>query len=247
VRRLAFRVLYAFLMIAIFFVGAWLAFQRSIVGRSVPVPELVGKALPEAIRIAHDSGLKVDDQAARARNDERIPRNLILSQQPESGSLAKPSQVIHVVVSLGPKELRSPDLAGLPPRAASLLLAQDSLQLGAVSWYRDRDARIGIVAQDPEAEAAVGKNAAIAVLTNRGLPETRYVMPDVVGRDAEQVRARLELYGFRVGSARYETYEGVPANTILKQFPPAGAPLTTREVVSVTVARAADAAAPVLP
>jgi len=212
----------------------------------VPVPELVGKSLSEAIRIAHDSGLQVDEQASRARNDERIGRNLVLTQQPESGSLAKPSQIVRVVLSLGPRELRSPDLAGLPPRAAALRLAQDSLQLGAVSWYRDRTARVGIVAQDPEADAPVTKNAAIAVMTNRGLPETRYVMPDVVGRDAEQVRARLELYGFRVGSARFETYEGVPANTILKQFPPAGAPLSTKEVVSVTVSRAADAS-PVLP
>lgn len=231
-------------MMAIFVGGAWFAFQRSIVGRSVPVPELTGKTLADAIRIAHDSGLQVDEQGGRARNDDRIPRNMILSQQPDSGSLAKPSQVIHVILSLGPRELRSPDLAGLPPRAASMRLAQDSLQLGAVSSYRDSVARVGIVAQDPEAEAAVPKNGAIAVLTNRGLPETRYVMPDLVGKDAEQIRARLERYGFRVGSARYETYEGVAPNTILKQFPPAGSPLSTRDVVSVTVSRAADAAPP---
>ena len=243
-RRVLFRVLYAFLMLAIFVGGAWLAFEHSIVGRSVPVPELVGKSLPEAIRVAHDFGLRVDEQASRARNDDRIARNLVLTQQPESGSLAKPAQVIHVVLSLGPRELRSPDLTGLPPRAASMRLARDSLQLGALSWYRDPVARIGIVAQDPEPETPLTKNGAIAVLTNRGLPETRYVMPDVVGKDAEQVRTRLERYGFRVGSARFETYEGVAPNTILKQFPPAGSPLSSREVVSVTVSRAADAPPP---
>jgi eukaryotic-like serine/threonine-protein kinase len=245
VRRVLFRILYAFLMIAIFLGGAWLAFERSIVGRSVPVPELVGKSLPEAIRIAHDAGLKVDEQVARARNDDRIPKNLVLTQVPESGSLAKPSQVIRVVLSLGPRELRVPDLAGLPPRAAALRLAQETLQLGPVSWYRDPVARIGIVAQDPEAETPAGKNASIAVLTNRGLPETRYVMPDLVGKDAEQMRARLEMYGFRVGSARFESYEGVPPNTILKQFPIAGSALSSREVVSVTVSRASDASGPV--
>jgi serine/threonine-protein kinase len=242
VRRVLFRILYALLLVAIFLGGAWLAFQRSIVGRSIPVPELVGKSLSEAIRIAHDAGLKVDEQVTRARNDERIPKNLVLFQAPEGGSLAKPSQVIRVVLSLGPRELRIPDLAGLPPRAAALRLAQESLQLGAVSWYRDSAARVGIVAQDPDAEAAAGKNAPVAVLTNRGLPETRYVMPDLVGKDAEHIRGRLEAYGFRVGSARYESYEGVPPNTILKQFPPAGSPLSSREVVSVTVSRASDAA-----
>ena len=50
-------------------------------------------------------------------------------------------------------------------------------------------------------------------------------MPDLVGQDAEQVRRRLESFGFRVGSARFEAYEGVAPNTVLKQFPPAGFPI----------------------
>src|SRR5262249_24907328 len=151
----------------------------------------------------------------------------------EAGSLAKPAQVVRVVLSLGPRQIRVPDLTGLSPRAAALRLSQDSLELGAVSPVRDAGARVGILAQNPEPEAATGKNCAVEVLTNRGLGETRYVMPDLIGRDAEQVKARLEAAGFRVGSARYESYEGVPADTILKQFPPAGYPLTTREVVSL--------------
>lgn len=243
-RRVLFRVVYVFLLVVIFLGGAWLAFESSIVGRSVTVPDLVGKSLPEAIRISHDAGLQVDEQAGRARNDDKIPRNLVLTQSPDSGSLAKPSQLVRVVLSLGPRELRVPELSGLPPRAAALRLAQETLQLGALSWYRDPTARIGIVAQDPEPEFPVGKNAPIAVLTNRGLPETRYVMPDLVGKDAELMRSRLEAYGFRVGSARFESYEGVPPNTILKQFPTAGSPLSSKEVVSVTVSRASDTSFP---
>ncbi|MEP6802309.1 MAG: PASTA domain-containing protein [Acidobacteriota bacterium] len=246
-RRVLFRVFYVFLLVAIFLGGAWFAFESSIVGRSITVPELVGKSLPEAIRIAHDAGLQVDEQAGRARNDEKIPRNLVLTQVPDSGSLAKPAQLVRVVLSLGPSELRVPDLSGLPPRAAALRLAQETLQLGALSWYRDANARIGIVAQDPEPDFPVAKNAPVTVLTNRGLPETRYVMPDLVGKDAELMRSRLEAYGFRVGSARFESYEGVPPNTILKQFPPAGSPLSSKEVVSVTVSRASDAGFPPVP
>jgi serine/threonine-protein kinase len=241
--RLVFRVVYALLLVAIFLGGAWLAFERSIVGRSVAVPDLAGKPVLDAIRIAHDVGLKVEEQTGRARNDDRIGKDLILSQDPEAGSLAKPSQVVRVVLSLGATQLRVPDLTGLPPRAAALRLAQESLQLGSVSWYRDPATRIGISAQDPEPEAPAARNAAVEVLTNRGAVETRYVMPDLVGRDAEQMRAVLASHGFRVGSARYETYEGIAANTVLKQFPSPGAPISSRDVVSLTVSRPAEAAA----
>jgi hypothetical protein len=245
--RVLFRVGYTLLLLAIFVGGAWLAFEKSIVGRSVTVPDLSGKTLSEAARIGHDAGLTVEEEAGRARSDDKTPAGRVLLQNPESGSLAKPAQVVRVVLSLGPRQLRVPDLTGLSPRSAALRLAQDSLELGAVSSVRDAGARVGILAQNPEPDIAVAKNSTVEVLTNRGLGEARYVMPDLIGRDAEQVKARLEAAGFRVGSARYESYEGVPADTILKQFPPAGYPLSGREVVSLTVARAGDLAVPTAP
>ncbi len=243
-RRILFRLAYGLLLVAIFLAGAWITFRKSIVGRSVTVPDLVGKSVPEAIRIAQQSGLRLEEQAGRARSDEKIPRGRVLMQQPEGGSLAKPAQAIRVVLSLGPRELRVPELAGLPPRAAALKLNEESLSLGTVSWYRDAVTRVGIVAQDPEADTVGARNVAVAVLTNRGLPETRFVMPDLVGQDADKMRSRLETFGFRVGSARYEAYEGVAPNTILKQFPPAGYPLSSHEVVSLTVSRPAEAVRP---
>lgn len=242
--RILFRLLYGALLGVAFLFAAWLSFRASIVGRSVSVPDLSGKSVPEAIRIAHDVGLRVEEQASRARYDDRVPRHRILIQQPEAGSLAKPGQVLRLVLSLGPRELQVPDLAGLAPRAAALKLARESLQLGAVSWYREADAPAGIVGQNPEPETPATKGSPVEVLTNRGMPELRFVMPDFVGQDAEKVRARLETFGFRVGSARYETYEGVAPNTVLKQFPPAGYPLSRRDVVSLTISQSASAIPP---
>ena len=242
--RVLFRLLYGALLGVAFLFAAWLSFRASITGRSVTVPDLAGKTVPEAIRILHDVGLRVEEQASRARYDDRIPRHCVLIQQPEAGSLAKPGQVLRLVLSLGPRELQVPDLAGLAPRAAALKLARESLQLGAVSWYRDAEAPAGIVGQNPEPETPATKGAAVEVLTNRGMPEQRFVMPDFVGQDADKVRARLETFGFRVGSARYETYEGVQPNTVLKQFPPAGYPLSRRDVVSLTVSQSASAIPP---
>ena len=80
---------------------------------------------------------------------------------------------------------------------------------------------------------------------SRGAADVRILMPDFVGKDAQAVKARLEKFGFRVGSARFEAYEGVAPDTVLKQFPPAGYPLSNREVVSLDrVAPARGAAAP---
>jgi eukaryotic-like serine/threonine-protein kinase len=244
VKRVVFRLFYALLLLAIFLGGAWFSFQKSIVGRSVTVPDLTGKTAEESARIARGVGLQVEEESKRARFDEKIPQGRVLAQSPEAASLAKPSQIVRIIVSLGAAQLKVPDLEGLPPRAAALKLSQQSLQLGTVSWYRDPSAKVGIVAQDPEPEVPVGKNSAVEVLTNRGAPGARYVMPDLIGKDSERMRGTLEAIGFRVGSARYELYEGIAPNTILKQFPPAGYPIGSREVISLTVSRAAETILP---
>jgi serine/threonine-protein kinase len=237
VTRLLFRLFYGTLLVAVFVGAVWFGFRRAIVGRSVTVPDLTSKSPEEAIRAAHIVGLQIEEQGGRARYDERVPRGHVLLQQPEAGSLAKPSQVIRIVLSLGPRELRVPDLSSLAPRAAALKLSRESLELGTVSWYRDPATPPGIVAQDPEADTPAAKGEPVKVLMSRGTSDLRIVMPDFVGKDAQTVKARLEKFGFRVGSARYEVYEGVKPNTILKQFPPAGYPLSNREVVSLTVSR----------
>jgi eukaryotic-like serine/threonine-protein kinase len=242
--RVVFRVLYGALLVAVFLGAVWFGFRRSIVGRSVAVPDLTGKTPDEAMRAALDAGLQIEQQDGRARNDDKIPRGRVLLQQPEAGSLAKPSQAIRVVLSLGPRELRVPDLTGLAPRAAALKLSRESLELGPVSWYRDPAAPPGILAQDPEPDAPGKRGEAIRVLMTRGPADVRILMPDFVGKDASAVKAHLEKFGFRVGSARFEAYDGVAPDTVLKQFPPAGYPLSNKEVVSLTVSRPPDAAAP---
>lgn len=235
--RILFRLLYGTLLLAVFLGAVWFGFRRSIVGRSVTVPEVTGKTPDEALRAALDAGLQLEEQESRARYDDKVPRGKVLLQQPEAGSLAKPSQVIRVVLSLGPRELRVPDLAGLAPRAAALKLSRESLELGPVSWYRDPSTPPGIVAQDPEPDIPAARGDAVRVLMSRGAADVRILMPDFVGKDAQAVKARLEKFGFRVGSARFEAYEGVLPDIVLKQFPPAGYPLSNREVVSLTVSR----------
>jgi serine/threonine-protein kinase len=242
--RVLFRVLYGALLVAVFLGAVWFGFRRSIVGRSVAVPDLTGKTPDEALRAALDAGLQIEQQDGRARYDDKVPRGKVLLQQPEAGSLAKPSQAIRVVLSLGPREIRIPDLNGLAPRAAALKLSRESLELGTVSWYRDPAAPPGILAQDPEPDAPAKRGEAVRVLMSRGAADVRILMPDFVGKDAQAVKAHLEKFGFKVGSARVEAYDGVAPDTVLKQFPPAGYPLSNKEVVSLTVSRPPEAPAP---
>jgi beta-lactam-binding protein with PASTA domain len=69
-------------------------------------------------------------------------------------------------------------------------------------------------------------------------------MPDLVDRDYQTVRGFLELHGFRVGSVKFEPYEGVSESLVLRQFPLPGHPLRLGEVISLVVASVPEATAP---
>jgi serine/threonine-protein kinase len=232
-----FRAVFGAALVAVFAVFGWLSFEKSVLGRSILVPNLEGRDLDQAVKVARDAGLDLRVEKGRERWDEKIPARGVLLQSPSVGSFVKPGQTVRVVLSLGPRSIRVPDLSGMSPRAASLALARASLTLGAVS--SDREAQnAGIASQSPAPDAAAADGAPVGVLVNRGAPDRLFVMPDLVGRDAEREKERLTKLGFKVGAIHYEEYDGLAADTILKQYPPAGYPCSPRDPVTFTAARA---------
>ena len=148
--------LYGTLFLAVFVGAVWFGFRKAIVGRSVTVPDLTGKTPEEAFRVAVSTpGCRSRSRRSRARNDDKIARGKVLLQQPEAGSLAKPSQVDpgRPVAGTAGAARSGPRRAGAPrPRLSSS--RGSPCELGPVSWYRDPAAPPGIVAQDPEPEVA---------------------------------------------------------------------------------------------
>ena len=177
------------------------------------------------MRAAHAVGLQVEEQAQpRALRRPRRPRAASCCSSPRRARSPSRSQSVRIVLSLGARAAARARADGPARRGPRRSLSRESLELGAVSWYRD-PRRAGIVAQDPEAEtpAGPGRGRAGADQPRRSRRALRHAGLRRPGR-ASSMRAGSRSYGFRVGSARYEAYEGVAANTILKQFPPAGLP-----------------------
>ena len=65
-------------------------------------------------------------------------------------------------------------------------------------------------------------------------------MPDLVYRSYDRVLNFFESRGFRIGSVKYEPYEGIEPGVVLRQFPLAGHRLARDDVISLVVASAMD-------
>jgi beta-lactam-binding protein with PASTA domain len=93
------------------------------------------------------------------------------------------------------------------------------------------------VTQDPPAGANVSRGWAVDLYLNLEDRENLFVMPDLVYRSYSDVRRYFERRAIRLGSVKFESYEGISPGIILRQHPLPGHPLRKSDVVSLVVAQ----------
>jgi serine/threonine-protein kinase len=87
------------LLIGVFFFGAGLITYLAVRGRTVAVPNVVGKSKWAAKTEFDEAGLRMDFKSP-AYND-RAPADTVTDQSPSAGTIVKTGQIVRVSLSLG--------------------------------------------------------------------------------------------------------------------------------------------------
>jgi serine/threonine-protein kinase len=233
-------VAYAGALFVLFTLASYAAFSLFVRSGATPAPEVAGLSSDEARDLLSDSGL-VMAIADAGRFDDRVAAGRVLEQKPSPRTLVKRGSRVAVVLSLGPQQLTVPDLTGRSFQAAQVALAANGLALGRTLQVTSRTTPGGtVVAQAPAPGERVPPSGAVDLMLAQGNHGERYVMPDLVYRDYDEVRRFFEAAGLRLGRVTFEIYEGAGEGTILRQFPLAGHPITPQEAVSLVVAAGGD-------
>lgn len=219
---------------ATYMLFTWAAMRVALRARETAVPTFTGLELTAAMKAGDDVGLTVKVDEAR-RFDAKVPEGSVAAQDPPAGAAVRRGRSVKVWVSAGSRELLVPRLIGEPQRQALARLQQDGLEVVGVAEIRASSlAADAIVAQDPPPGTKSGK---VALLVNRGERAGGYVMPDVIGVPADSALTLLRKAGLRVTIGSYQPYPGVPAGTVLRQYPAAGFQVTAEEPISLEVSR----------
>ena len=230
------RVFFTTILLICFGSSSYFWFKYFVRGRSVATPQLIGKDLTRARGIAQDRGLILVVEPNNDRPSNTVPKGAVVWQNRPGGSLIKRGTRMYVGLSLGPTILSVPDLSGQSPRTALLRFSQRNLQLGNLS-YMDIPGGKGIIAEDPPRGTVVPGQTAVSLLV--GFPPTppRYVMPDLIDRQLEQVRPALEVNGLKVTNVRFESYPGIADGTIIRQYPQAGSAVSQNDAITLVVTK----------
>lgn len=221
-------------LIATYLLFAVTAMRVALKVREVTVPDVRNLTVAEATASLSDKGLILNvDQSGRL--DAKIPAGRIALQEPAPGAITRRQRSLHVWLSQGPRITVIPDLTGESERAAQLLLQRDGLSIRSIAEVRSADLAGGtVIAQEPP---GASRGTEVALLINRGEQSHRYVMPDLIGVAGSRAVDVLRNRGFRVTVVGELPYPGVPAGTVLRQFPTAGFQIAAGDPISLEVSR----------
>jgi serine/threonine-protein kinase len=235
-RGCVFNLAFASLLVVAFGASSYFWFKFWVRGKSIATPNLIGRTLTESRAVCSDLGLVVVVDNSKDRHGDNVPAGNVVWQNRAPDSLIKRGTRIHMGQSLGPLVLRVPDLTGTSARTAMLRLSQLNLRMGALSYFQHGPLQ-NAAAAEPAIGAIVGEQSSVSVAIALPPAQPAFVMPDLINRKFDEVKYRLENYGFLLSNVKLEPYPGVDDGTIIRQFPMPGGKIRRGEPISLVVAR----------
>jgi beta-lactam-binding protein with PASTA domain len=209
-------------LVVVFMASALIAMRFAIHGRQVMVPKLVGMAPTQALKVLEAQGLLLDDSDRFYSAD--VPEGRIMSQVPAPGERVRSGWRVRVAESMGPQRVVIPDLLGGSERAAEINIRRRGLEMGTVATAEiDGTPADEVAAQSPPGNATNVSSPKVSVLIAAPDEEKSFVMPDLRGRNEDDVINAIVAAGLKVG--RITTQESDPGS------PPALGAYATRQII----------------
>jgi len=228
--------LYTLIILVLFFLSANISFQIVLKGEMVSIPDLIGKTIDEAREELAAKRLTLAQMGVQF--DNHWEQGKIIFQEPSPGSKMKINRTVRVILSAGSEKIVVPNFTGKNLQSIPSLLKEAGLKRGKIAQvHSSRYAAGKIIAQQPQAFEEIGRNTPISFLVSQGEREKRYLMPDLIGKRASRVIAKLKEMDFRVGDVRYSYYPGLESGIIIKQFPPQGFRIQKRNLITMEVSK----------
>lgn len=230
-------------LVVLFVFSAYTAFSLYVRRGGTVLPDVTALSVAEArtALTAVDVDVAVIEEDARFSSE--VPEGAVVRQRPQAGATVKKGSVVRVALSRGPELAYLPDFSGDPLLVARTRVQTEGMAAPRVEWVFHPGSPSGqIVAQRPLPGDRAPANDPLRLYANIADLDQVWIMPDVVYQDAERMRRWFEGRGIRVGSIKPDAYRGVPAGTILRQYPLSGYPVSPGDVVAFVVASGDTAA-----
>lgn len=213
------------ILVTVALISALTAMRIAIHGGEVNVPDLAKLTPAEAERLCLNNGLLtvVDGQFYSSS----IPEGRIVSQSPTVGTRVRRGYRVHLGTSLGPQRTTVINVVGQSSRAADLNLNERGLEVGTVATVHLPDVpEDQVVAQSPPGNSTSAESPKISLLVGAAPEPKAYVMPNLVGRTADDATTLISQAGLKAEVKNAVTTPPASATQLIGPFAPPAAPPT---------------------
>jgi beta-lactam-binding protein with PASTA domain len=211
-----------------FFVGVVVWFGRSVEdffggsASDVLVPAFTGQTVDDAT--GECARLRLSCTIVARQASDEFPRDIVMAQQPASGTQVREGRAVSLVVSNGIRIFPMPDVRFESLRNVNLILGNLKLQLAGAKIVPDDDVPANhVVDQNPPPLASVREGSAVTVTLSKG-PPASVKLPDFVGLDVDAARAAAQAAHVPLGQVVWTPFgpAGPARGTVVRQSPAAG-------------------------
>ncbi len=226
------------LVVAMFMASAsvvfWQAFVHTVHRGTLTIPDLAGQTVEGASRQAHDMGLSVVVEEPGVYT-AIVPAGTIAEQNPRPGFHVKTGSMVRVRMNLGTERVPVPDLRGESLQGGLSGLQRDGLLPGRRARVEGHSTPDQILATNPPSGYLTAPDTEVDLLVNITPREELWVMPSLVSNNRDAVRNLCLDHQLRLGQIHEVNYPGFPSGVVIRQYPPAGSPLSRSDIITIWV------------
>ena len=207
-------------------------------GETLVVPDFRGMHIVEVFK-RKPAGLDVVRRDEKF--DDKQPKDHVIAQYPEPGSLVKQGKKVQLSISLGIQRVVVPNMKGNNMREVDLALLNSQLIAGDRAYvYSDNVPHDRIVGQSPMPDEEYGVNKEVDLLVSLGRRPESFVLPNLAGSTLDEGKNKLKAWGFNFGRIYSRKDSSRPKFQIISTSPSPYSRVTKGEVVSLLVSAGTD-------
>ena len=158
-------------------------------GGLAAVPDLTGRSIEQAIEALEPLGVIIEQDQ---ENSATVPEGFVSRTDPAAGSRVFKNSVVTVFLSLGPKQLRVPEVSGLSADEAKKLLTDSGFVVGSSKNFFGEPPQGQVLGLSAPAGAILNQGSVIDIRISLG------PLPAVAGLSAEQARALVATVAIEI-------------------------------------------------
>lgn len=205
-------------------------------GGTLTVPDVTGMKVEDAMKKLDDLGL-VGIQAETIL-DNNYEVGTVVSQNPRPNAVVKYGRHVYLNICGGEVLVTVPALRGRSLRDARFALERNGIVLGEIHYAASDSLPANtVMGQTLAPNSRVRKGTSMDVVVSVGRGVLAVEVPDLTGKTLVEAERLLARMGLKIGNVTYQVNPDLLPNTIVDQFPVAGAPADSTRRVDLFVVK----------